>query len=225
MKREFTFYEFVGVIAPGSVLLLGLQYCLPSVANLLGKSEFSLGDLGVFVILAYVLGHLIQSVGNLLEWLWWKPFKGMPSLWVQKDDCSYLDASQVAALPEKLSAILGFKVRSPQDYEPGKWFALSRQVAAALHQRKVADRLETFNGNYGLFRGIAASLLVTITLLLICKGCGAWKEGLVGVLLLAMAIARMHRFGRYYARELYVQALQLSPDKKTEKSTKEDKNV
>lgn len=211
MKKEFSFYEFVGVIAPGAILLIGLQYCFPAFAGYLKKPDFSLGDLGVFIILSYVLGHLIAAVGNLLEYLYWRCWQGKPTQWIRKEDCAFLDGSQIKVLPEKLTLLLGFPVHSPKDYEPDKWHSITRQVAAALHQAKVADRMEIFNGNYGLLRGMAAALLVITPMLPLCKGLEAWPEALFAAFLFVMAVYRMHRFGCHYARELYVQALQLKP--------------
>ncbi len=65
--RPFDFYEFAGVIAPGAVVLYVLWLILPDVAPFLTTRELSIGSLGLFVILAYVAGHLVQAVGNGLE--------------------------------------------------------------------------------------------------------------------------------------------------------------
>jgi hypothetical protein len=70
-------------------------------------------------------------------------------------------------------------------------------------------RIEIFNGNYGLFRGIAASLLV-VTVVTIGKH-GFWSQPtLITSGILVVALLRMNRFGVHYASELYRQALNLA---------------
>ena len=217
MKRNFSFYEFAGILAPGAVALIGLRHALPDLATYLAKDEFTLGDLGIFLILAYVLGHLVQSVGNLMERVWWSCWKGMPTQWVRKENCDYLSDSQLTAIPERFSALLGMSVKPPKEYKEKQWHSLVRQVVSALHQKKAAERIEIFNGNYGLCRGIAAAILVAVLALFYGNGWDAWKEAIVGGVLFVLAVYRMHRFACHYAREVYVQALQLSKAKKNKK--------
>ncbi|MBL8809844.1 MAG: hypothetical protein JNM43_06665, partial [Planctomycetaceae bacterium] len=88
------------------------------------------------------------------------------------------------------------------------WYGITRQIYAAVSAAGRAGRVDTFNGNYGLNRGLAASLL-TIAILVLFTGRSNWPYS-VGLLLGAIAaLYRMHRFARHYARELFVQFLQL----------------
>jgi hypothetical protein len=65
--KKLTFYEQVGIIIPGSVLLFGLLFFFPSLKELLAKDGVSVGQLGIFVLLSYAAGHLIAAVGNFGE--------------------------------------------------------------------------------------------------------------------------------------------------------------
>jgi hypothetical protein len=73
------------------------------------------------------------------------------------------------------------------------------------------SRVETFNGNYGLNRGLSAAMLALAlgSLLLEPK---RWVVSLILAFLGAVYLYRMHRFGVHYARELYNQFLLLPPD-------------
>ena len=79
MNRTFDFYEYAGIIVPGAILTLGLLYFFPEGRALFAKDGITFGELGLFVIVAYAAGHVVQGVGNWLEWAWWKLWGGIPS--------------------------------------------------------------------------------------------------------------------------------------------------
>ena len=47
-----------------------------------------------------------------------------------------------------------------QGYDRKKWWPISRQIYADVAKNGKPDRIDTFNGNYGLTRGLTASGLV-----------------------------------------------------------------
>ena len=63
--QGFDFYEYAGVIVPGAVFLTGAALVEPAVMEHL-QAGVTFGELGLFLILAYAAGQLIQSVGVLL---------------------------------------------------------------------------------------------------------------------------------------------------------------
>jgi hypothetical protein len=68
--------------------------------------------------------------------------------------------------------------------------------------------VDNFSGSYGLMRGLAAAFVVVFVLAIVAgKG---WTVLVTLVVLLALAIHRMHRYGRHYATELFVQFLSTS---------------
>ena len=81
-QSQFNAYEYIGVIAPGAVLSLGVILLWPETKEIFFSSNISVGELGLFLIIAYVAGHLLQSVGNAIEKALWKCFGGMPTDWV-----------------------------------------------------------------------------------------------------------------------------------------------
>ena len=98
-------------------------------------------------------------------------------------------------------------------YDKGQWYSITRQVYAAVSAAGRATRVDIFNGNYGLCRGIAAGFLALLVWSVIVNW-RLWQVEVGLVILISLAIYRMHRFGVRYARELFVRYLQL-PDTTT----------
>lgn len=212
MKKDFSFYEFTGVIVPGSTLLLGMAVISDPLRQFLASDKFGAGQLGLFVVASYIIGHLVQGIGNVLENAWWA-FRGMPSTWIRRQKVPFLNEDQLKRLRDVLTTLLG--------HDPGELTKLdvrtSRNITGQLYARLEKEgrvaRIEIFNGNYGLFRGIAASLLV-VTFVTIAKH-GIWSQAtLITSAILVVALLRMNRFGVHYASELYRQALNLAESPK-----------
>ena len=89
-------------------------------------------------------------------------------------------------------------------------FIVTRHIYALVKASGRSDRVDIFNANYGLCRGLAAAFLV---LLIVCvarrPSFAGWQALGLGTLL-GLSLFRMHRFATHYARELYVQYQQLS---------------
>jgi hypothetical protein len=85
-----------------------------------------------------------------------------------------------------------------------------REVYSVVAASGKATRVDSFSGTYSLLRGLAAALLVLLV------GAALLDKGLptVGALavLFGLALHRMHRFGRYFALELFVQYLLVTRD-------------
>jgi hypothetical protein len=126
---------------------------------------------------------------------------------VQK--CGLLSEAQYKALFSGLRSKFGLPGDESINKLPKKsWSAITRQVYASLQLSGKTDRVDMLNGNYGLCRGIVSALVVLIVLLLWHHGMAGVRPALLLLLGLIAAIYRMHRFGRYYARELFVAFLQ-----------------
>ena len=170
---------------------------------------FCHGLLGLFSILAYSTGHLVQAVGNLIEAGWWKAWGGMPTDWIRSRKHPLLAPGQVQELEGRVARQLnndeGFSVSALSGRE---WYAVTHQVYAAVAGAARASRVDVFNGNYGLHRGLAASfgLLAILTL---GVSLSSWRIAAVLIWGASPALYRMHRFARNYARELFVQFLEL----------------
>jgi hypothetical protein len=217
--KQFDFYEFAGIVMPGAILIAGLSRVIPSVGAVIAVKDMSLGSLGLFLILAYAAGHVLRSIGNFIEFLWWY-FPGMPTDWVRTDRGHLLSPPQRSALEQQLPKRLALEGTFSFSCVTAKqWFAISRQVYAAVAAATRANRIDTFNGNYGLNRGLGAAFLI-VGIAVVIQDRAHWPYAVALAFAAALALLRMHRFGRHYARELFVQFLQLplpdgTPDKKT----------
>ncbi len=194
--RTFDFYEFTGVFVPGAVLWLGLALFWSG--DQLQIVLDSTGGAVLLLVVAYATGHVVQLAGNLLETLWWVR-RAMPSDW-PRSRATLISPEVRATLVERFGM-----TRMSRD----EWKVETRRLIGAVHAAGWGTRLERFNGNYGLLRGTAASLLLTLG---VGAGTGAltWASGLVLVGAALAALIRMERFARYYAEELLNRAAELS---------------
>jgi hypothetical protein len=215
--KKFDFYEFTGVLAPGAVAVYGLARIYPELGILVRDEKVSFGELGLLLILAYVAGHLIQTFGNLIEWIWWKCAGGWPSDWVRARNRDIIATAQWKVLPAKIRDAL--HIKCPDDLSTlsdDEWKPITRQIYAAVRKAGRAERIDIFNGNYGMLRGVAASLIVVLVAAFNDIESERWKlYGALFVMAL-LALIRMHRFGVHYARELFVQFIGMQPGEKVE---------
>ncbi len=202
MNRSFDFYEFAGVIVPGAVLTLGLMLLFPESRVFFSKDGVTFGELGLFIVIAYAAGHLVQGIGNWIEWIWWKVWGGLPSRRVLSGHLLSADQHErvVAALREDGNVTNDIATCSSSEA-----LAIVREVYSVVAGSGKAGRVDIFNGNYGLLRGLAAAfLMLLIASVTLMKGLFVIASLCV---LLALALQRMHRFGKHYALELFVQYL------------------
>jgi hypothetical protein len=207
--RQFDFYEFTGILVPGATAVAGVLMLVPGLMPMSAVKDFSIGGFGLLVVLAYVAGHLVQAIGNLVEWLWWKAWGGMPTDWVRTTPTNLLAEAQISTLPKAIAEQLKLADVDIRKTSREQWYSITHQIGAAVDAAGRGSRVQTLNGNYGLNRGLTAALVVVLVVALTAKPAdwvvlGGLSAGI------GLALARMHRFGKHQARELFVQFLQLS---------------
>ena len=206
--NKMTFYEQVGIVIPGSVFVVGLLFYFPMLNALMAKDGVTPGQFGIFLLLSYASGHLLAAVGNALEAAFWKIAGGRPTDWVTKaNGTSLLSSSQIDALEAKVESRFGFKIGRIPGMDRKSWFPISQQIYAEVAKNGKPERIDTFNGNYGLNRGLAAA---TLSLAVVSFAEGQNGVGAAFIIVALVYGYRGFRFARYYARELYVQFLVLS---------------
>lgn len=134
----------------------------------------------------------------------------MPSDWVTHEKTSLLSASQVEALAAKARTRLGTAIETIPGTSRKIWYPTSRQIYADVAKNGKPDRIDTFNGNYGLSRGLAAAMFA---IAIVSFAHGQIGLGFGFLFVGGVYVYRAYRFARYYARELYVQFLVLDAPK------------
>jgi hypothetical protein len=207
-------YEFTGIIAPGALTIFGFSGIYPTIGVLVADDKLSFGEFGLLLILAYVVGHLVQTLGKIVEPAYWFFLRGIPTDWARSGAHRLLAPQQASALPSKVRDILKIDCAdSLETLDRKNWFSITRQIYAATKKAGETERVDIFNGNYGLMRGVAASLFliaVATTIEFPATMSIGWLPLLLG---LALALLRMHRFAVHYARELFVQFLSVTNEK------------
>lgn len=198
--KVFDRYETAGVVVPGASLLIGLWAFFPQGVTGVAIKDISLGSLGIFAIAAFCVGHVIQAPANVITDITGRWMK-RPSEAMRHRGGGLSDA-QVGAIPDRVRVILG--VEPPPETDVAQWRGIIAQIATYLANTRKTARLDKFNGNYGLFRGLTVSLAILVGIVL-------WRHdyAVAGILTLATWATRyrMKRFSRYYGRELWLQFL------------------
>jgi hypothetical protein len=212
--KTLTFYELAGIVIPGAVLLFAVAALVPSLKGLLGGDGITVGGLGVFLILSYAAGHAVAAVGNLLESVLWRLMGGMPTDWITHDPPKLVTSQQLDVFKGRFKERFG--------YEPPPVRRLPRQQWAPVYGQVYRDvlacnpgRVETFNGNYGLNRGMAASLLCVSAAIGIAQPPRAGWLALGAGFLALVFLYRAYRFGVHFAKEVYYCFLNPRPAKAT----------
>lgn len=211
---RFDFYEFTGILAPGLALIFALSLIFPEVATLVQKSNFTVGDFGVVVVLSYIVGHLLQSVGNILEAVYWRFWGGNPTDWIRSKKFRVISEGQFIDLKNRLKITLKEeKVEEIQQLSQAAWKSIANEMYGRVKSKGLDGRILIFNGNYGLMRGVA-SLFLIISVTILFVEFDLWKTALALIGCFVLALARMHRFSVYYARELVTSYLNIDEKEK-----------
>jgi len=162
------------------------------------------------VIISYAAGHLLAALGNGIESLYWRCGGGMPSNWIVGRSPRLLSSGQIGKVEAFVASRLG--IRPPlAEVTPSVWFPVFREIYSDVRRHGKPDRGDTFNGIYGLNRGLsAAALALAVAVVILAPSQWIVSLGLLGIS--SIYLYRMHRFGVHYAREVYNQFLLLPPE-------------
>lgn len=159
-------YEYSGIICPGAVFIIGLCLIFPEIRH--GITDFNLGELGLFVILSFCLGHIIQGTANILE--------------------------DITGCPKRLSKKRLAKLKINKTYQ---------EIYSKINQKGSTERINIFNRQYGLMRGLFMNFLLLLTFAAIFGyGFEYYKFYIVGVILAIICLYRAHHCSELYFKEL-----------------------
>lgn len=195
MKKEFSFYEFVGLLVPGVTLLFCSGLIVQQVYQKTIIDFTTVGESIVFLIMAYGIGHIIQAIGNVFEAIMWLVFGGMPTQWLTKKAClsqDLFDEDQSGEIKEKIFNQFGEKPLKDYGRDVYNWLSLKEKITE--------KRIDVFNANYSLFRGLTVTFYALAVIVWIHLG---WRLMLVPFTLGFLSNFRMFRFAKLYAVEVF----------------------
>ena len=206
MLARFGLYDFFANIIPGIFFLWALGTVL-DVLNLKQALPLTggLAETSVLMVVGYLTGLLLQGVSQLLTervLIWW--WNGFPSdRWLLPED-TRLSAEYKADLNAALSRRFNLTLeqapsRDPQDRRVKQAHEVFYRCYRSVE--KASDLPQTFNAQYGLFRGLVTTFLL---LALISVGFVVWQVYLTHALApsphLFFAIASFAGVGVCYYR-------------------------
>lgn len=204
--KAFDAYEVIGVITPGTVVALLLALEWPDLRSLMGKEGLSIGDLGLFLMIAFVLGHLVQVLGNMIEDVIARTV-GMPTSWVRSSKQSLITPGQRQALIAKIEAMEGRPVDLSKT-DKTQWRSMMMRAYAQVRSAGRSGRIDTFSRTYGLFRGLSAAFIAAFTWYAFVHPDLRPHLVVLGTFALG-SLWRMHRASKNYARSLLHEMIDL----------------
>jgi hypothetical protein len=218
ITKGFDQYEYVAIIVPGLALLLGLSIALPGRLPWTFDKDLSVGAFGIFLIAAYVSGHVLRAIGDVAEPRFWKCCGGLPTEWVLNDKHKLLGDLQKQKLAKAVQSLLAVAdeiVLSNYDSKRVEWQGITRQIYAKVSDAGHTARVDAFNRTLGMMNGVTVAFVV-VGFLFAAKsyraGVFSSETTLFSALAFIAAAFTLHRFyifGILYARELFVQFLEI----------------
>jgi len=160
MKEQFNFYDFVGYVFPGALVLL--FFCTFTTSFFGIKIPIDISSIGeslVFLGASYVLGHLVQVLGGPIEAReekkWGGPYHDQ---YLRPEDNHYskefksqLQQAVLEVFGQDLNLGLKDKLSASRRYET------YRQCYALIVQKDIAQNTTIFLGVRGLMRGLTVA--------------------------------------------------------------------
>jgi hypothetical protein len=208
MKFDFNVFEFAGLIAPGSVVLLAVTLLHPQLLRA-AEPEFLIATA---ILTAYIFGHLVGALGNALE----SPIEllGISRLasikyqeWTTR---GYLSDDQLPRLDDLVQTKLHRRPLAQCDSAQLK--TVEKQMYLTACAGGHAQRLDTFNSLYNLSRGLAISFAIA---LIVTLAAGRFDAAMFCAVAAGLTVYRMRKFRDVYSRELVQQFLFLG-DRRSE---------
>lgn len=215
-SQLFEFYEILALILPGAVTLYGINKLFPGLMLFSNGNEFSAGEFGVFILIAYTTGHIVQVLGGLVERVW-RRVRGNPSDWIKSGNKQLIFEFQIDDLERKISKRLGVSSNEfhLSNLTRREWLNMLKQMKTAIDVAGRTGRHDKFEAIYMMCRGLIAALLILAFSSALSVSLQYWYIPYALLALALILLYRMARFERHAMRELFIQFLQLpESDKK-----------
>jgi len=208
MIEKLDYYDILGVLVPGSLGVCWAWICFPAITDIVPTAGLPATlEIVASVALIVLIGHVIQTVGSLLEPCIYRTWRGRPSDRALLEGLSerYLPKDSAVRIRAKLFQAVGAEARERS------LFLRAMQLAQCAGNARV----QRFNSLYAYHRGLLVLVLIAFVLLVSSLQWGAaaawacgWKcVGLVALLsLLALTWHRGKQRAYYYVREVLLTA-------------------
>lgn len=195
--RNFDFYEFVALIVPGLCFCSFVVYIYHPELMTSGSVQLA----GLLLPLGYAIGHLLHGLGNIFERASSLFSRQSSGACVVTLGCRDFPNNLKQKFSENLARCLDITDPNIPEKDRDKVFA---QMIMYVGLHSLGGRVNIFNANYSLFRGLLSACFACAALVLICQNRLAanltfwfWL-----IMLALISFLRMRRFSRYYAREV-----------------------
>ena len=175
MTSRFSFYDFLGYIIPGAILLLAVIYWAESVLgfDLVTVGSISgVGQTTLFLIVAYLVGHVMQALGQQLEVREIGRWGGYFSVqFLRPDSTFYTDDFRRKLLDAADDTFHLAPLEDPPDDQARdkRLQEIFGLCYAYVTQRGIAQYAEIHNATYGFFRGTLVLWISVIVLFSIAE--------------------------------------------------------
>lgn len=228
MFQQFDYYDVVAHVIPGTLGCVLLLYMLDALGVVLPTfSPGSLTQLGVGVVMAYVVGHLLQAIASSLEPLYFLAWGGRPSIKLLERESSSFSEEQRRKLVTDLASFLQIVESCPEDKKGRRSFyqRLFERCMAFCNREKLG-RVQSFHASYAFNRVVLTTFILFGTSALGVVTLVHWhvlnvakeKQHVLWMVVTAAAVGTLIEFFRarkrayYYAREvIWMTADRLNP--------------
>ncbi len=156
MVQKFDYYDLLGIVVPGTLLICWVPVCFPQITSLFHSIGFPEAFAVLALIaLAFLVGQLVQAVASIIEPLLYWTWGGRPSDRALRVGLGRYLPSETAS---RVRACLERAVQSDADDHSLFLFAIQRSDAAGV------GRASRFNCLYAYHRGLFV-LMLAATLL------------------------------------------------------------
>jgi hypothetical protein len=224
MSDKFDYYDAIAHLVPGTLGLVVLVYFMYlSGLSLPSLPAGNAGALAIGVALAYLLGHILQSLASTLEPLFYFLWGGKPSIKYLMNDAEFINGVQRHELLSQMEDFFGLPraADTPRSERPRHYDYLFDRCKTLCNKEKLG-RVEKFVTVYGFHRvmltifflaflsfGLVWVLYYTKHLLLTGTKLSElhFILALVGIGLV-IEFPRTKKRGMHYSREVFFQSLE-----------------
>lgn len=214
MLEKLDYYDLLGIVVPGTLLVCWLPVCFPVITSVAGSAGFPEAfEVIALVVLAFFVGQLVQAIASLVEpVLYWTWGGRLSDQALGGGLGRYLPKATAARIKSRLVIAAG----ADTDDHSLFLFAMQRSDSAGI------GRAARFNCLYAYHRALLVLILLatgSFVFSLWWGAAGTWSGSTITttfvilVFLMAIVWYRAKQRGMYYVREVLLTAERVLEDR------------